>query len=663
MVDDRDGLRTIATRGRDAVGSDTTERLKVFVSYSRADSVFADELVSGLEWAGYAVTLDRSSIVEGEDWQKRLGALIADADTIVFVLSPHSAKSSVCGWEVEEAARLSKRIIPVLVAGTGEAPVPPRLVALNYVRFDPHEDGRPRSFIGALRGLVNALDTDLDWLREHTRLLARATEWDVAGRAENRLLRGPDIDAARRWAAARPKDAPELTELHRTFIETSEAAERQRSDAERQRLQDMAAAQQERAQALDDRERAVKTVGRRTVLGVAGTSVAALGAMGASFWALRAERRSLDLRAQEEASRKALADKQGEFAKLRELTRDEASWRGGGIDTPAETVRVPARPAESPAEPTWPVRSVGADRAPYSGAGVTVAIVDSGIDVTNPAFAGLEIVQKDFTGQGHGDEFGHGTMLASVIAGRSTAGARFGLAPGVSRLVMIKFLTAAGSAQLEALPLVLDWALSFDGGSVDVVCLGFGQDIPGQIESRTRSGESFRSAASHTLASFAQIYRTTEGIITAAAASGKGTLIFAPAGNNSRRGEEIRVSSPTSIARGVVSVGAAEPRAGGVVVSEFSNTGATLTAPGRDILAAGLKGKLTEMTGTSLACAVAAGTAALWWEKLRKEAPAGRRVTAEMVWSRMKEAVKADAFAGDVKSEARGLGLIQAPMA
>ena len=71
-------------------------KLKVFVSYSRTDTAFVDELVDGLEYSGFEATLDRHSIVEGEEWKKRLGALIADADTIVFVLSPDSVASQIC---------------------------------------------------------------------------------------------------------------------------------------------------------------------------------------------------------------------------------------------------------------------------------------------------------------------------------------------------------------------------------------------------------------------------------------------------------------------------------------------------------------------------------------------------------------------------------------
>ena len=69
-----------------------TAKFKVFVSYSRADTRFADELVAGLQFdGGFDVTIDRHSIEKGEDWRARLGALIEAADTVVFVLSPTSA--------------------------------------------------------------------------------------------------------------------------------------------------------------------------------------------------------------------------------------------------------------------------------------------------------------------------------------------------------------------------------------------------------------------------------------------------------------------------------------------------------------------------------------------------------------------------------------------
>ena len=69
------------------------DKLNVFISYSRDDLAFADQLRAALLGYDFAVTIDRESITTGEDWEKRLGILIRDADTIVFVLSPSSARS------------------------------------------------------------------------------------------------------------------------------------------------------------------------------------------------------------------------------------------------------------------------------------------------------------------------------------------------------------------------------------------------------------------------------------------------------------------------------------------------------------------------------------------------------------------------------------------
>jgi TPR repeat protein len=101
-----------------------------------------------------------------------------------------------------------------------------------------------------------ALNTDFDWLREHTRYLQRATEWDRGGRPANRLLSGDDIAEAKAWAARRPKSAPEPTPLHLNFIRASEEEAEARSSAQRKQLEEMAAAQAERETALHEAEEA-----------------------------------------------------------------------------------------------------------------------------------------------------------------------------------------------------------------------------------------------------------------------------------------------------------------------------------------------------------------------------------------------------------------------
>ena len=68
-----------------------------------------------------SASLTAKGISGGEDWKRRLGSLISEAHTVVFVLSPASTHSEICSWEVEEAARLAKRILPVLSRPLGIA--------------------------------------------------------------------------------------------------------------------------------------------------------------------------------------------------------------------------------------------------------------------------------------------------------------------------------------------------------------------------------------------------------------------------------------------------------------------------------------------------------------------------------------------------------------
>ncbi len=179
-------------------------KLKVFISYSREDVAFADQLASALRLCGFEPFVDRHSMAGGEVWQRRLGNLIVDADTIVFILSPASASSEVCGWEVDESVRLNKRILPVLCRPLLGATSPSSLRQLNYIYFYA-EPAIPGSGIGqGLTDLVTALNTDLGWVREHTRLLQRAQDWAAAGRSPNRMLSGSDIAAAKGLGISSP---------------------------------------------------------------------------------------------------------------------------------------------------------------------------------------------------------------------------------------------------------------------------------------------------------------------------------------------------------------------------------------------------------------------------------------------------------------------------
>lgn len=227
-------------------------KLKVFISYSRRDEDFAQELLAGLQFASFEAYLDKHDIAAGEDWEARLSRLIETADTVVFVISPDAVASDRCAWEVEKAVSLKKRMLPVVWRRVDETQVPTRLRQLNYIFFD-----RPLMSVPSLMALTIALTTDLGWIREHTRIGEAARRWDTKGRAEALLFRAEELTAAKAWLAAPPQYAPEPTLLHHEFIKAGEDAEQARDSAERQRLEKLAAAIAGETEAQAEREKAL----------------------------------------------------------------------------------------------------------------------------------------------------------------------------------------------------------------------------------------------------------------------------------------------------------------------------------------------------------------------------------------------------------------------
>ena len=65
---------------------------------------------------------------------------------------------------------------------------------------------------------------------------------------------------------------------------------------------------------------------------------------------------------------------------------------------------------------TWGIEAVGADSSQIGASDVTVAVLDTGIDSSHPAFSRpeLEIVEMNFTNDPDGDSDGHGTHLSLI---------------------------------------------------------------------------------------------------------------------------------------------------------------------------------------------------------------------------------------------------------
>jgi hypothetical protein len=192
-------------------------KLRIHITSARPDYEFTTELVSGLQFAGYDVFIDRHDLIAAESWNSRLGALIMEADVVVFVLSLASSKSDTCNWEANEAQKLTKRIVPVLYQSLGSERAPAALQALNYVRFD-----EGRSFMTGLRALDTLLRSDTDWIRFSTQILRACHNWDSAGRPANRLLSSDEHGEAKNWVNSRSVNHPPISSQVLGFIRASE---------------------------------------------------------------------------------------------------------------------------------------------------------------------------------------------------------------------------------------------------------------------------------------------------------------------------------------------------------------------------------------------------------------------------------------------------------
>jgi hypothetical protein len=235
----------------------------------------------------------------------------------------------------------------------------------------------------------------------------------------------------------------------------------------------------------------------------------------------------------------------------------------------------------------------------YTGAGTTVAVIDTGIDYTHPALGGgfgagrKVIAGYDFYDDDDDpmDTSGHGTAVAGVVAADRFTHADLtyqGVAPG-AKLVALRVGTDAGLSQ-NAIEQSLRWVLNnrarYDIGVVNL-SLGSGNHVDADDTSR-----------------FAD---------ELAALRDAGVFVVAASGNSND-------ASTGPISQDGIATPAADPNVfavaavdGSDVISSWSQRGdeLDLLAPGVDVVVPQLGGGYTTMSGTSFASPHVAGAAAL----------------------------------------------------
>ncbi|WP_289368179.1 S8 family peptidase [Pantoea stewartii] len=299
--------------------------------------------------------------------------------------------------------------------------------------------------------------------------------------------------------------------------------------------------------------------------------------------------------------------------------------------------------------------------SPYSGRGVTVAVLDTGIEQTHDCFRGMSILSRDFTGEGIEDRNGHGTHCAGTIFGRDVNGSRIGVARGVEHAYIAKVLSDTGNGTSDMVYSGMLWALE---QKADIISMSLGFDFPGMVVNLTNDGWPVDLATSTALDAFRNNLRMFDAIMAVARAQSfvYSPLIIAASGNESRRSVDSRLKISCSLpaaAEGVISVSAVVNSGNEVYrAADFSNINATLCAPGVDIVSAWPNNTFKSLSGTSMACPHVAGVAALWWEERRRS---GLRPSAKNVSARLIATARRDVFSHGNTELDTGQGLITSP--
>ncbi|MGH2359694.1 MAG: S8 family peptidase [bacterium] len=304
-------------------------------------------------------------------------------------------------------------------------------------------------------------------------------------------------------------------------------------------------------------------------------------------------------------------------------------------------------------------QSIGADQVwagseklrPLTGAGIGVAVIDSGVDPRHAALGGRIAYTVDFTGGDGVDRYGHGTHVAALIAGRprraseTSDGSEFrGIASG-ARIINLRVLGDDGSGMSSDVIEAVDWAVEnrkqFD---IQVINLSLGAPVT-------------------------QPYRDDPMCEAVERAVAAGIIVVVAAGNDGLNVEGLTVFG--SIATpgndpAVITVGAADTH--GTVersddtVAGFSSRGPTrfdlvlkpdLVAPGTRVVSAEAAGSYLartypqrhvagaganayiQLSGTSMAAGVVSGTVALLLEQKPRLGPRNTKAVLQLTSSFM----------------------------
>jgi hypothetical protein len=260
---------------------DGSEKLaKAFITFARVDQPWVQNVLhSALLENKREMWADWDDLPPSAEWTEVVQKGIEDSDVVVFVLTKESLRSPECGWDLDHAFKLGKRIVPIVPPYAAEVqlhldqalrgtPFATELAQMSWVYFKDEQPGKDKSqpqvassssssndpnldktpsTLAAERGvptddafkvcmkvLIREMDgenpEDLEHTRLHTLLLQAALDWErrdfdksmLIGVGANPWQNDNELMRAQKWLAACSLGKwPKPTPLHVAYIDNS----------------------------------------------------------------------------------------------------------------------------------------------------------------------------------------------------------------------------------------------------------------------------------------------------------------------------------------------------------------------------------------------------------------------------------------------------------
>ncbi|MDR4952885.1 S8 family serine peptidase [Chryseobacterium sp. ES2] len=293
-------------------------------------------------------------------------------------------------------------------------------------------------------------------------------------------------------------------------------------------------------------------------------------------------------------------------------------------------------PQKSFIEMEWGLKAIGLENANYTGKGIDVCILDTGLETSHPDFSNEEIEGKSFIDaeDWNRDPNGHGTHCAGVATGntRSDTGKRYGIARDCN-LKIAKVLADNGRGTTSSVIDAIDWAIT---KKFRILSLS----LASPVRLDDQPSVLFETIGERALEN--------------------NCLIIAAAGNDSNRPQIPQPVSMPANSKSIMAIGAIDAQ---MKIARFSNAGLNpstggsinVCAPGVDIISSYPKNAKNKsnlyysMSGTSMAAPHVSGLAALYMEQFPNK-------SAKEIWELIES--KARPVEG-IKYRDIGNGLIQ----